>query len=383
MKKQLLTLGLSVMSVMASAQVLNTQSSNDYLTFSFPVEQTLTVSNDKGYNALSNEYFMRVTGAQLNQGITVNTTQSEVALLISRGSSETAALDTGLLQLRHPDNAAQSLVTSRVSAEQLSQVSLFSNTVALKTAAAAPAGALKLSTQQALSNDDKYLVQIKEKNSPYELSVSIPTQTYTEGERVIARGAMLSNGKAFKAAKASATLIAPNGDVSEVNVRVNGTDINFTAADQSNIQSPINGMYELHVESAGEQNGLAVQRNAKVAFALSRDTATLRGASIKNANGLSADVKFVAKEASRFEVRGVLYGTNSKGRLVPVMETHAAQNTNAGAETINLAFDAAILKKAGVKAPYELRDVRLFDQKQLGMIDTLNRKVVFGGAGEM
>jgi len=383
MKKQLLTLGLSMMSVMANAQVLNTKSSNDYLTFSFPVEQALSVANDKGYNALSNEYFMRVTGAQLNKGITVNTTQSEVALLISRGSGETEALDTGLLQLRHPDNAAQSLVTSRVSAEQLSQVSLFSNTVALKTASAAPAGALKLSTQQALSSNDKYLVQIKEKNSPYELSVSIPTQTYTEGEKVIARGAMLSNGKAFKAAKTGATLVAPNGDVSQVNVRVNGTNIDFTAADQSNIQSPVNGMYEIHVESVGEQDGLAVQRNAKVAFAMSRDTAALRGASIKNSNGLSADVKIVANEASRFEVRGVLYGTNSKGRLVPVMETHAAQNTNAGAETINLAFDAAILKKAGVKAPYELRDVRLFDQKQLGMIDTLNRKVVFGGAGEM
>lgn len=383
MKKQLLTLGLSVMSVMASAQVLDTKSANDYLTFSFPVEQALSVSSASGYNALSNEYLMRVTGAQLNQGITVNTTQSEVAVLISRGTTETEALDTGLLQLRHPDNAAQSLVSSRVSSEQLAQVSLFSNTVALKTASAAPAGALQLSTPQVLSNDDKYLVQVKEKNSPYELSVSIPTQSYTEGERVIARGAMLSNGEAFKSANTSAKLVAPNGDVSKVNVRVNGTDIDFTAVNPANIVSPINGMYELHVESAGEQDGLNVKRNAKVAFALSRATATLSGAAIKQSKGLSADVRLVAKEASRFEVRGVLYGTNSKGRLVPVMETHAAQNTNAGTETINLAFDAAILKKAGVNAPYELRDVRLFDQKQLGMIDTLDRKVVFGGAGEM
>ena len=383
MKKQLLTLGLSVMSVMASAQVLNTQSSNDYLTYSFPVAKTLTASRDQAYNAMSNEYLMRVTGAQLNRGITVNTTQSEVAVLISRGSGDTAALDTGLLQLRHPNNSAQSLVASRVSVEQLSQVSLFSNTVALKTASAAPAGALKLSTAQTLSNNDKYLVQIKEKNSPYALSVSIPSQTYTEGEKVIARAAMLSNGQAYKAGKTVASMVAPNGDVSQVNVRVNGTDIQFTAADQRNIQSPITGMYELHVESAGEQNGLTVQRHAKVSFGLSRDTAALRGAAIKNNKGLSADVNFVAKEASRFEVRGVLYGTNRKGRLVPVMETHAAQNTNAGAETIKLAFDAAILKKAGVKAPYELRDVRLFDQKQLGMIDTLARKVVFGGAGEM
>ena len=260
---------------------------------------------------------------------------------------------------------------------------MFANTVALTTREDAARGALTLQTEQSLSLSDKYIVQVKEKNSPYTLSVSLPTQSYTESDKVIARGAMLNRGKAFASGATSAQLVAPNGEVSQVSVKVNGTDIEFSAADQANIISPINGLYELRVQSKGSNDGLSIQRNAKVAFALARETASLNGASLSEKDGLHANVRLLAKEAGRFEVRGVLYGTNDRGQLVPVMETHAAQNTNAGADSIKLPFDAAILAKAGVNAPYELRDVRLFDQKQMGLIDNLGKSVAFGGNTNM
>ncbi len=386
MKKQLLTVGFSLMSAVASAQVLDTQSANDYLHFSFPIEQTNKLNASKAFNALSNEYRMEVSGAQLNKGVVLNSTQSNIAVMISSAKGEvgqSAQLDTGLLQLTHPDNAAASLVKTRASADQLAQVGMFANTVALTTNANADFGALTLKTEQALTKGDRYIVQVKEKNSPYNLSVSIPTQSYTEDDKVIARGAMLNGGDAFKAGKTTAQLVAPNGEVSQVSVTVNGTELEFAAAEQANIVSPINGLYELRVQSVASDNGMTIPRNAKVAFALSRDTAQLNTVSMSDKMGLSASVRLLAKEAGRFEVRGVLYGTNSRGQLVPVMESHAAQNTSAGADSIKLPFDAAILAKAGVKAPYELRDVRLFDQKQLGLVDTLNRSVAFGGKTNM
>ena len=379
MKKQLLTLGFSVMATAASAQVLETQSANDYLHFSFPIAQANKLDASKAFNAISNEYHMEVTGAQLNKGIALNTTQSKIAVLVSNAGKSTA-LDTGLLQLKA---AGKSMVENRVSSEQLAQVGMFANTVALTTREDAARGALTLQTEQALGLSDKYIVQVKEKNSPYTLSVSLPTQSYTESDKVIARGAMLNRGKAFASGATSAQLVAPNGEVSQVSVKVNGTDIEFSAADQANIISPINGLYELRVQSKGSNDGLSIQRNAKVAFALARETASLNGASLSEKDGLHANVRLLAKEAGRFEVRGVLYGTNDRGQLVPVMETHAAQNTNAGADSIKLPFDAAILAKAGVNAPYELRDVRLFDQKQMGLIDNLGKSVAFGGNTNM
>lgn len=387
MKKQLLTLGLSVMgasmiSVAASAQVLDTQTANDYLHFSFPIAQSNKLDASKAFNAISNEYHMEVTGAQLNKGIILNTTQSKVAILVSN-AGQSSALDTGLLQLKASGKSAESLIDKRVSSEQLAQVGMFSNTVALTTRDDAAFGALTLKTEQSLSLNDKYIVQVKEKNSPYTLSVSLPTQSYTEGDKVIARGAMMNRGNAFAAGNTTAQLVAPNGEVSQVSVKVNGTELEFAAAEQANIIAPINGLYELRVQSAGNDKGTAVRRNAKVAFALARDTASLNGVSMGDNDGLFANVRLLAKEAGRFEVRGVLFGTNDRGQLVPVMETHAAQNTNAGADSIKLPFDAAILAQAGVKAPYELRDVRLFDQKQMGLIDNLGKTVTFGGNTNM
>ena len=377
MKKQLLTLGLSMLSVAASAQVLETQSANDYLHYSFPVAQNVKLNTTQAYNALSSSYLMEVTGAQLNKGVALNTTQSNVSLLISRKSGA-SQLDTGLLQLRHANAPSVSLVDTRVTAEQLSQVDMFRDTVGLNTAKGAAFGAVMLTTEQSLGADDKYIVQVKEKNSPYNLSVSIPTQSYTANDKVIARGAMLKGSDALNIDKATAQLVAPNGQVSEVSVKVNGDELVFSASEQADIISPINGLYELRVQSVASDNDLRIPRHAKVAFALSRDTAKLAGASIVEKDGLSANVRLVAKEAGRYEVRGVLYGTDARGQLVPVMETHAAQSTNAGSDSIKLPFDASILAQANVKAPYELRDVRLYDQKQLGLVDTLARKVTFG-----
>lgn len=380
MKKQLLTLGLSMLSVAASAQVLETKSANDYLHYSFAVAQSAKLDSTQAYNALSSSYLMEVSGAQLNKGVTLNTTQSNVSLLISRKSGA-SQLDTGLLQLRHANAPSVSLVDTRVTAEQLSQVGMFRDTVALNTVKDAAFGALTLKSEQGLAANDKYIVQVKEKNSPYNLSVSIPTQSYTSNDKVIARAEMLKGSDALSINKATAQLVAPNGKISDVSVKVNGDEVLFSAAEQTDIISPINGLYELRVQSVASDNDLSIPRYAKVAFALSRDTAKLNGASIVEKDGLSANVRLVAKEAGRYEVRGVLYGTNERGQLVPVMETHAAQSTNAGSDSIKLPFDAAILADANVKAPYELRDVRLFDQKQLGLVDTLSRNVTFGGKG--
>ncbi|MCY7297553.1 DUF4785 domain-containing protein [Alteromonas sp. a30] len=378
MKKQLLTLGLSMLSVAASAQVLETKSANDFLHYSFPVTQSAKLETTQAYNALSSSYLMEVSGAQLNKGVTLNTTQSNVSFLISRKSGA-SQLDTGLLQLRHANAPSVSLVDTRVTAEQLSQVGMFRDTVALNTVKDAAFGALTLKSEQGLAASDKYIVQVKEKNSPYNLSVSIPTQSYTAGDKVIARGEMLKGSDALNIDKATAQLVAPNGKVSQVSVKVNGDEVVFSAAEQADIISPINGLYELRVQSVASDNDLSIPRYAKVAFALSRDTAKLNGASFVEKDGLSANVRLVAKEAGRYEVRGILYGTNARGQLVPVMETHAAQSTNAGSDSIKLPFDAAILADANVKAPYELRDVRLYDQKQLGLVDTLARNVSFGG----
>lgn len=382
MKKQVLTLGFSLIaSAMASAQVLDTQTSNDYLNFSFPIaaNATLEVQSQKLHEVKSNEYWFKATGAELNKGVLLNTTQAKVAILVAQGAKEQAQLDSGLLQLAHVNNPAASVIANRVSADELAQVGLFANTIALTTRQDGDAGALMLKTEQELDANSLYVITVKEKNSKHNLALNIKGQQFTAEDRVVA-SATLPGASALKA---SAELVAPNGETTPVNVMGSGDNLMFSVADVNAIQSPINGLYELRVHTTGEQNGETVRRSAKVAFGLSRNSADLTSASISENNGLSATVNILAKEASRYEVRATLYGTDARGQMVPVMETHAAQNTGAGADSIKLPFDAAILANAKVNAPYELRDVRLFDQKQLGLIDELGKTVSFGVKGEM
>ena len=71
--------------------------------------------------------------------------------------------------------------------------------------------------------------------------------------------------------------------------------------------------------------------------------------------------------------------TNSEGDMVPVMETHTAQDLERGRTRLVMKFDKDILAKANVSAPFELKNIRLYDQKQMGMIDTYSEVVTFNG----
>ena len=77
----------------------------------------------------------------------------------------------------------------------------------------------------------------------------------------------------------------------------------------------------------------------------------------------------VAMKDGRYEVRGMLYGTNSKGLLVPAMVTHSAAYMKAGNGQIAMSFDSDILAKSGLHAPFELRNMQLRDQGKMAVLE--------------
>ena len=83
---------------------------------------------------------------------------------------------------------------------------------------------------------------------------------------------------------------------------------------------------------------------------------------------LKAMVPVNVSQDSRFELRGVLYGTDQTGNMKPIMMTHTAQNLGRGAGQIMMEFDAKILADSGLSAPYELRNVELRDQSQMAIL---------------
>lgn len=77
--------------------------------------------------------------------------------------------------------------------------------------------------------------------------------------------------------------------------------------------------------------------------------------------------------AGRYEVRALLYGMVG-GAMAPVAVAHSAAWLEPGAGTIELAYDAALL--AGVRGPYELRDLSLLDQSRVGLLHRQQRGLV-------
>ncbi len=125
------------------------------------------------------------------------------------------------------------------------------------------------------------------------------------------------------------------------------------------------GLWELHV-SATDANG--IQRDVKTAFAASYPTARFDG-SVERSNA-TYRLGIEAASSGRYEASAVLYGTGKKG-LVPVATSATAQWLESGASSIDLEFDAALIKAAGVDAPFVLRSVTLKDQSRMALLERI------------
>lgn len=367
MKNKLLILATASVSLFAQTSY----AASDYASFNFAIDAKQELQQGaQAYSVSSNEYWRQVSGAELKSGIVLHTTQPGAVVLLSSAKQGSTELDTGLVQLNALDTQ-QSAIEKKVSASDLASTGVFANTMAITTSEHLQAGSLQLVSQQSLSDKDSYIVTVKEKHSPYALKLNIAQQSFTSEQTISATAQLHMHNQGVNIRQLNAELIAPDGKKYPVLSSVSQSgSAQFYLSKPEQIQSPINGLYELKVSTLGKDQGLTVQRNAKLAIALVDHNASIQAVTLKDsADKLSAQVEIEANQSSRFEVRAVLYGTTSQGKLIPVMESHAAQTLSAGTEQLALTFDQDMLAKAGVSAPYQLQDIRLYDQQQLGLVD--------------
>ena len=381
MKKLVTTIGLSLVFGLANAQSKDT----DTVNFSFPIQQNADLlEKAPAYSVQSDSYWFETTGEKLNQGLQIPATQSNIALLVSSATSDNSLgqrdatpLNMSAMQLTMASNPNKSVIEHRVSQEQLLQAGMVGTSLALTTQDDMQPGNLMLSTSQPLSPSDQYIVTVKEKDSAFTLDITMEGQSFTQNETVLAKASLSKSGKQMVSAM-NAELVAPDGTIRSVDVRKNAAGETVFAMPPADVViPPIQGLYELRVNTSSLQDGMSVNRNAKVAFAMTNDSGSMRRVILRNRNGLKAVIRIDANTASRFEARGTLYGTNDAGEMVPVMETHTAKNMERGRNRLVMTFDQDILDKANVSAPFELKNVRLYDQQQLGMVDTYPQPVTF------
>ena len=89
--------------------------------------------------------------------------------------------------------------------------------------------------------------------------------------------------------------------------------------------------------------------------------------------GLTLSMGIQAAMASRYQLAGTLYGTRSDGSLVPAAVAHSAAWLGVGTASITLNFDGSSMTESQLKAPYELRDLRLINQADMSLIERRER----------
>jgi len=142
------------------------------------------------YESISDEYWLEVTGEQLNKGLNLDISNPGALIRLSakqikNGSSVLGlAIDPSKVQLLKNNQVLQAPFKQTISQQQLATANVFPNSSAMQLDKSMGKGTFTLQVNQPLNVKQHYMVNVKEKNSPYKLHLSIAKQSYLAGEKI-------------------------------------------------------------------------------------------------------------------------------------------------------------------------------------------------------
>lgn len=372
----LVSLGLSAGTSLAADVQLPSAQFQPAMSFSFAINSD-TQLNTQAQKAQSesNEYWVNVSAKQLREGVDVHTSISGALIKISRTGAQARPLDAQQLKLFSQDTAEKNIAGNIISEQDLKATGIFANATAIKMDKALAPGKFQLRYDGPLAKDGQFVIHVKEKYSPNKLHLSTNSQHVVKGDKLNFDAIMMQDETTLALSSVSAYIISPSGKKAAVPAKQLANGMTEVAASDfaknlEQVEAPINGLYELHVNAVAKDKGIEIHRTGKIAFALAEQTASLTK-QLKmpiNPADPKASILVSVNKPGRYEVRGILYGHDSKGTLQPIMETHSAKNLESGKAMINMAFDQKLLLKSGLQAPFVLKQVRLYDQSRMSRL---------------
>lgn len=350
--------------------------------FAWPLAAEDTLSAPAPHVARSREYFVRVTGAELMRGIPVFTTAPSALLRINpeRAAATASTLDAEAISITRSGGLALrggAAMDQIANARQLEQAGapFPTGTLAFRLRSELGAGRLTLTAAAGVDAEVRYVVHVFDRASTIEVELSTSRQAYLAGEPLSVRLGATNGREALALAETTAYALAPSG---------RSWPLSFQRASDGgyHAQLPLEaseggwgGLWEVKVSTHGTDGGATFLRNASTAFAVTAPTARITNglAAQLDKAGLALSVPVEVAAASRYAVRAVLFGTNDAGELKPLAAVESAAWLEAGSGTIALPFDRALLERSGLAAPYELRQVELFDQHRFGLLQRQER----------
>ncbi|MEM8933682.1 MAG: hypothetical protein AAGE94_21005, partial [Acidobacteriota bacterium] len=224
----------------------------------------------------------------------------------------------------------------------------------------------------------RFPINVFDKESDAVLALAADRLDYHHGDALTIEARFADAAGAFAADVVEGYVVSPAGSAWPVTFVLSDSGSGTYAASLSiDAREWGQGLWEAHVVARADRGGQHVIRNASTAFGAHLATAGLTGMVEvdRGRAGLRLGFDIEVGTAGRYEVRGVLFGTDRNGELRPMAAGHAADWLEVDG-TLTLEFDAALFRGKGLGAPFELRDLRLLDQGRMGVLHRQARGLV-------
>ncbi|NRA72774.1 MAG: DUF4785 family protein [Gammaproteobacteria bacterium] len=329
------------------------------------------VNNNDQYTNVSDEYWMEVSGKQLNQGVALHISQPEALIRLSAKQTsqqwlpDDHAIDPDDLSLTKNNTTINKAFSQKVSRAQLATANIFPNSSAVKLSKAAGTGKFNIKVTKALVPTQRYVVNVKEKGSPYQQVLATQQQSYLAGQRISFNAAVNKHNKPLIASSHQAFIKAPTGNKQAIAFENKDNHLSFELPDYLPATKP-GELYELYIDSQVNDGTTVINRTGKIAFALAQPTA--RMSAKVTANQQQATISLEVASNGRYEVSGIVYGIDKNNEYQPIMKSASAHYLSAGEHDVALNFDPQLFKRSSLKPPYQLRGIKLTDQSRMAVL---------------
>ena len=347
-----------------------------HVSWTLPAGQSLK-SGPQPFKRVSRDFIVDASGAELERGVAVPLSASGAMLRISprdQGSAPLSAAQVHVTSSRGLRQSAASISSTVASGQLMTRAGMpmQAGSVALRLDSSIAAGTIHVDAAGARGH---YVVQVREPQSPFALTLAANHDTRLAGQPIEVRAQLEKPARSNASMDAiSGVLEAPDGWSTDITFSPqpdHGYLASFTPPAEHAGQR---GLWQVHVFASGHDGQRELLRDASNAFAAVRPTARLTGLMSRQPNSpgqdLAFDIGVEAAAPSRYALGAVLYGHDRNGALQPAVYAQSADWLTPGkGRRIRLRFDATDIAASGLSAPFELRDLRLDDQVQLGLLE--------------
>ncbi|QDO85553.1 DUF4785 family protein [Shewanella psychropiezotolerans] len=356
-------------------------SSRESLSFISVPSKTLSISPPpSSHSSSSDEYWTTVTGAELNRGVSLSISQASSVIRISPRADTSSgslmhsqAISPDRIQLINLNNKpgaskSSSNIHSLADPQALATAGLTDDSSALTMSSSAKPGKYQLKVSEHLAPKSSYLVNVKEKHSPYQLMLTSKFRVSSQARSLDFNVSLTNSDHSLKP---TASLKHSDGSYQTLKLVSNNGQWQAQLPDTLAMPSSNRGLSEIQIDTQTLVNGIEVIRTVKTAFKQFVPSAKIQQqVNTRWREGVPISISFsldIAEEG-RFALSGYLTGSDASGQDKTILKTESANWLTLDNSAMLLKLDPLLIQESGLSTPFKLMGLELKDQGQMARL---------------